>query len=159
MTTRGRPTAPLEKAVARGTEGAEARAAMAPRRIEGVPNPPGWFDADALDCWIRVSQLLFARGQLSLESEPSLIALCQCYSDWVNLAKKIRTMGMTQTVFNGESSKEAARPEVAIFADVDRRFKGWLNEFGLTDASRGKVVGSPPIPSDGNDPLSAYGLQ
>ena len=160
MSARGRPAAPLEQALARGTEGAEKRAATAPRRVEGAPVPPTWLDADALDCWIRVSQLLFARGQLSLESGPSLTALCQCYSEWVSLARLIAEKGRTYDTVSGEDIIIRARPEVAMFADADRRFKGWLNEFGLSDATRGKVVGAPAVAgADPADPLAAYGLQ
>ena len=159
MTMRGRPAAPLEKALARGSDGAEARAARAPTRVEGAPKPPSWLTPDGLECWIRVSELLFARGQLSLESGPSLTALCQCYAEWVELARDLNQNGRTYKKFDGVDNVQKPRPEVAIFADTDRRFKGWLNEFGLTDATRGKVVGSPAVPPPGDDPLAAYGLQ
>jgi hypothetical protein len=39
-------------------------------------------------------------------------------------------------------------------ADADRRFKGWLTEFGLSPAARGKVK---VIDGDGEaDPLDKY---
>ena len=102
--------------------------------------------------------ILAARGQLSMESGPSLIALCQCYGEWVHLARDIRKNGrsfMTYSVTGDEVEK--GRPQVGMLADADRRFKAWLSEFGLTDASRGKVPASPPG-EDGDDPLKSYGL-
>lgn len=162
MTLRGRPAAPLEVARARGTDGAVEREAAAPPRVEGSPNPPSYLNADGLDCWIRVSQLLFARGQLSLESGPSLANLCQCYSEYVALVRIIDKEGRTYIKSDGMDRVIKARPEVAMLADADRRFRSWLNEFGLTDATRGKVVGSPAVATPAgksSDPLARYGLQ
>ena len=160
MTGRGRPAAPLETALARGSEGARDRAASAPPRVEGVPNPPAWFTPDALTCWIRMCDLLFARGQLTRESETSLIALCVCYSDWVELVQDIQINGRTTVTYTqGGGAKDVVRPEVTVFSDTDRRLRGWLTEFGLTDATRGKVGGTPSAPTGGDDPLAAYGLQ
>jgi P27 family predicted phage terminase small subunit len=160
MPGKGFPAAPLEKAIARGTQGAAKRSASAPPRVEGIPNPPAWLDPVALECWVSVCDLLFARGQLTQESAPSLAALCVCYSDWVDLAQDLRANGRTTTNWSPTGgAKTVARPEAVIFADTDRRFKAWLTEFGLTDASRGKVAGSPQEAADPTNPLGAYGLQ
>jgi len=40
------------------------------------------------------------------------------------------------------------RPEVAVIADADRRFKSYLVEFGLSPAARSKVV-TPGKPGEG----------
>lgn len=106
-----------------------------------------------------VCALLLARGQLSQDSGPSLVALCQCYGEWVALAREIRSDGRTYwTMTAAGESIEKAKPQVGMLADADRRFKAWLTEFGLTDASRGKASGSAPVDPSAKDPLAAYGL-
>lgn len=121
----------------------------------------------AAECWERTSGLLFQRGQLSADGQMALIALCQCYAEWVELVEDLRVNGRFQKVLTKAGSgvededdgayMERARPSLAAFQDCDRRLKGWLIEFGLTDASRGKVSGKPSAP-EGDDPLAKYGL-
>lgn len=167
---RGRRAETLETKVAKGARDAKKMAATAPARVESVPKPPRWLKGHGKTCWKRLSDLLFMRGQLSADSEVSLLALCQCYAEWVDLAEDIRLNGRFQKVKTkaaavskeeGDAAYlERVRPVVAAFQDCDRRLKGWLIEFGLTDASRGKVTGSgPKDPADEDDPLAAYGLQ
>lgn len=107
------------------------------------------------------------RGQLTPDGEISLIALCQCYAEWVELAQDIAANGRFQLVLtkagkedpDGEGSyMERLRPAVSAFQDCDRRLKGWLIEFGLTDASRGKVSAADSGKGEGDDPLARYGL-
>lgn len=130
-----------------------------PARVEGRPTQPQWLDGHALACWQRVSDLLFMRGQLSAESELSLSALAHCYAEWMELAEDLKKNGRFQMVATAAGNEtERARPAVAAFQDCDRRLKGWLIEFGLTDASRAKVAGSGAQTPDEDDPLARYGL-
>lgn len=116
---------------------------------------PDWLDNRGKSMWLHVSYVLERRGQLSIESATSLEALCRCYSDWMDLAEAIRTHGYTYTTVNKRGERKIyARPEVSMHADADRRLRGWLCEFGLTDASRGRVAASAPTPDV--DPLAAY---
>lgn len=151
----GRPARPLEQALARGTEGAKERARTAPARVKGDPTPPAWLDEHGLAMWMRACHVLEQRGQLSLESATPLEALCRCYSDWMRLSETLRDEGFSYraTSVAGELIIRA-RPEAAMFADTDRRLRNWLCEFGLTDATRGKVEGSGAPVDD--DPLSKY---
>jgi P27 family predicted phage terminase small subunit len=166
----GRRPEPIEKRAAKGNPQRRPMPDSVPPRVESVPKAPVWLKGHGKTCWTRVSGLLFMRGQLSADSELSLVALCQCYAEWVELAEDIRANGRFQKVMTkaGASSEEGVdagymervRPAVAAFQDCDRRLKGWLIEFGLTDASRGKVTGTPPPGgSDQTDPLERYGLQ
>src|SRR3712207_9351656 len=46
------------------------------------------------------------------------------------------------TLFPYTTLFRSAHPAVALAADADRRLKSWLNEFGLTPASRSRVSAS-----------------
>ena len=156
----GRRPEPAEVQYAKGNQPAGSPARSFMPRLESVPQMPSWFTGEAATCWQRVSEILFARGQLSVDSEISLVALCVCYEEWVLLLSDIRTQGRTQWTVGDRSGAEMERPRpsLAAFQDCDRRLKAWLVEFGLTDASRAKVAGAIPPDDGGNDPLSAYGL-
>jgi P27 family predicted phage terminase small subunit len=114
----------------------------------------------ALECWERVSHLLFSRGQLTQDSEVSLIALCQVYAEWTELREDIAKNGRFHTTKSEKTGEmERLRPAVRIFSDCDKRLRAWLIEFGLTDASRAKVSAfKPPQGDAGTDPLGRYGL-
>lgn len=159
---------PLEKRIGKGNTSHRPLPKSPPARVNTAPTMPAWFGELERQCWERTSHLLFARGQLSADSEASLIALCQCYAEWTELARDIKDNGRWQRVLtvaaqrgkeDGEAGyMERVRPAVAAFQDADRRLRAWLIEFGLTDASRGKVTGAPEDPDGADDPLARYGL-
>jgi P27 family predicted phage terminase small subunit len=158
---KGKIALPIEQRIARGkmskAEEAEAKRSM-PARVEGQPEPPEWLDGKALEGWNRFSEILFKRGQLSKETEASLLALSLCYEEWLILKADLRKYGYTQIVTGRDGTSERSRPAAAAFISADNRLRSWLTEFGLTDASRGKVTVSEEHSALANDPLARYGL-
>lgn len=131
---------PLEVKQGKGTTRAGREAKTPPARVAGLVKAPQDMSGHALICWAEMADLLTKRAQLTLDSRPSLIRLCQTYAECVELEKVLSDEGRFQTVATGAGgSMKRAHPALAALADADRRFKGWLVEFGLTDASRGKV--------------------
>jgi P27 family predicted phage terminase small subunit len=142
----------------------------APARVSGIPDMPSSFKGDAKAYWTWVTDLLLKRGQLTQDSTPSLVALCQVFSEREKLWKHLQKKGHFQTITTTAGDRvEKLRPAVPAFADADRRYRAWLAEFGLTDASRGKVHTDPakapgPIrgggePEAGENPAARYGLK
>lgn len=116
----------------------------APARVSGVPDMPATFKGDAKTCWQWAVDLLSKRGQLTQDSRPSLVALCQVFAQREMLWKHLQKKGHFQTITTTSGDRvEKLRPAVSAFADADRRYHAWLAEFGLTDASRGKVHVDP----------------
>lgn len=162
----GRRPAPPETRAAKGTTKKRPNKVDIPPRQDGLPTPPVWLAKAERTAWGTFSNLLHARGQLSPDSTPSLIALCAVFVEWIELRDDLRENGRFQRVLTvagaekdepeSEDYMERPRPALAAFQDADRRLKGWLIEFGLTDASRGKVQTKSPSTED--DPLSKYGL-
>jgi P27 family predicted phage terminase small subunit len=131
---------PLEVKQGKGTARVGREAKTPPARVAGLVKAPEGMSGHALTCWAEMADLLTKRGQLTLDSRPSLVRLCQTYAECVELEKVISEEGRFQDVKTGSGdSMKRAHPALAALADADRRFKGWLIEFGLTDASRGKV--------------------
>lgn len=139
-----------------------------PPRVSGIPEPPARLQGSSLDCWNRVADLLHKRHQLTLDSLESLACLAETYAERERHLGVLNRRGWVMKVTTTTGAKvERPRPEVAMYQDADRRYRAWLIEFGLTDASRGKVnaVAIRP-PSEGgrkgaakvDTPGSRYGL-
>jgi P27 family predicted phage terminase small subunit len=146
-----RRSLPLEVKQGKGTARKEREARTPPARVQGIVSPPKGMKGHALTCWKQTCELLKKRFQLTLDSRPSLICLCETYAEREELKETLETEGRFQMVTTGSGdAMKRAHPAVAAFQDADRRLKGWLIEFGLTDASRGKVnalaIRSPAAP-------------
>jgi P27 family predicted phage terminase small subunit len=159
---------PLEQRIGEGNPG-KRPLPDAPERVAGEPVMPAHYKGHAQDCWHYYAEILRQRGQLSMESRLSFEGLCECYAEWRELHDDVRKNGRVQRVRTVASARtkdadgsdeseylERQRPQVSMLADADRRLKAWLVEFGLTDASRGKV--SAKEKSKTEDDLSEYGL-
>lgn len=102
-------------------------------------------------------------GVLSEADGAALERLCDCYAEILECRELIAAGGRTyhsESRAVDEDGKSVvkhlikAHPAVAMLADADRRFKGYLIEFGLTPSARSKVqaVGD----EDKKDPLQEY---
>lgn len=164
MTRRRLPTAEKK---ARGTFRRDREASTPPPRVDGTPKPPAKLKGAALAHWREMTVLLARRYQLTLDSGPALVALCEVFAERQTLARILERDGRVQRVKAVSGSiVTRAHPLVRAYQDADRRYRAWLAEFGLTDASRGKVNALPirPTPEDdspppaGSEPGSRYGL-
>jgi len=98
------------------------------------------LSSDGQVAWGRLTVLLDRMGVLTEADGFALERLCDCYSEILALREVIDEQGRTYetTSTQGELVLKA-NPAVAMLADVDRRFKSYLVEFGLTPAARSKV--------------------
>ena len=106
--------------------------------------------------WKKLMPMLQSMGVMTRVDGYALERLAECYAEVVELQKVIRSKGHT---YEAESNTGAVmvrpRPEVGMLADADRRFKGYLIEFGLTPAARSKVEAHGEE-SDKKDPAESY---
>lgn len=164
MTRRRLPTAEKQ---AKGTYRADREAATPPPKVAGTPKPPRGMKGDALAHWHEMTELLARRFQLTLDSAPALAALCDVFAERKQLAAILDKQGRTQRVkATSGAMVTRAHPLMRPYQDADRRYRAWLGEFGLTDATRGKVnalairpaANDDPAPPAGNVPGARYGL-
>lgn len=135
---------PLEVKEGKGTVRKSRVAKTPPARVPGTVVAPKGLPEDALTCWESMTELLRMRGQLTLDSVPALERLCRTYAECRELERVLEKEGRFQRVKTQSGSyMKRAHPAMALLADADRRYRGWLTEFGLTDASRGKVQADP----------------
>ena len=155
-----RPT-PLEQRAAKGNP-RNRPMPKAPERIAGAPQMPATLSKAARKLWPYYCGLLRRRGQLAVDSAPALALLCETSAEVQELRDDIDAKGRFQTVTTTSGdSMERIRPTYRALMDASRRQLALLTEFGLTDASRGKVdtgVPNPTVDPEGEDEAAAYGL-
>lgn len=90
--------------------------------------------------WGRLTVLMDRMGVLTEADAYALERLAELYAEIVALQGAIAENGRTyESRTEGGGMIVRPRPEVAMLADVDRRFRAYLIEFGLTPAARSKV--------------------
>lgn len=119
-----------------------------PRRV--VPPAPNHLSDEAKVAWARFAPVLAGMGVLTEADTFALERVCEVYVEVRQLQEALRRRGARSylTVTEGGGKMVRAFPEVAMLADADRRFRGWLAEFGLTPAARSKVSIPPNLDED-----------
>lgn len=136
----GRRPKPTHLKVVGGNAGKRPLSADEPRPRRVLPSPPAHVSAAAQMAWGRLTTLLDRMGVLTEADAYALERLAELYAEIVQLTEAIAAEGRVyETVTETGSTIFRPRPEVAMLADADRRFKGYLVEFGLTPAARTKV--------------------
>ena len=90
----------------------------------GIPTPPKHLSNAARVYWKKIVPQLDAMGILTKVDATAIEMLCETYAD-----------------IQGLRELQPLTPAIARqISDTDRRLKNWLNEFGLTPASRSRVT-------------------
>lgn len=152
----GRRPKPTHLRVVAGNAGKRPLNKLEPKPRRELPSPPAHMSDAARVAWGRLTVILDRMGVLTEADAYALERLAELYAEMVALSEVIAAEGRTyETVTETGSSIFRPRPEVAMLADADRRFRAYLIEFGLTPAARSKVK------ADGGDeekanPAAAY---
>ncbi|MBC3410709.1 phage terminase small subunit P27 family [Pseudomonas sp. SWRI51] len=151
----GRRPTPTELKLVRGNPGKRAINKNEPQPARRVPCTPAHLTSEGQVAWGRLTVLLDRMGVLTEADGFALERLCDCYAEILALREMVDTQGRTYetTSTQGELVLKA-NPAVAMLADVDRRFKSYLVEFGLTPAARSKVQVKQH--DDEEDPLAEH---
>lgn len=151
----GRRPTPTELKLVRGNPGKRPINKNEPQPARRIPSAPVHLASEGQVAWGRLTVLLDRMGVLTEADGFALERLCDCYAEILTLRELIDAQGRTYetTSTQGESVLKA-NPAVAMLADVDRRFKSYLVEFGLTPAARSKVQVKEH--DDKEDPLAEH---
>lgn len=136
----GRRPTPTNLKVVRGNPGKRPLNDREPNPVKGIPTPPKHLSPKAAIAWERLGSLLGRMGIMTHADGFALERLCEVYSAILDCEETIQEQGRYQLVTTQSGDKmERLRPAVTDLADLDRRFKSLLVEFGLTPAARSKV--------------------
>ena len=123
-------------------------------RAVGAAHPPAHLSEIAKSAWKECAKMLLSCGLLGNIDELAFEQCCEAYAELRELRADIQERGRYQTVETQTGSMlEKARPQVAMYADADRRFRAWCSEFGLTPSARTRLSVEPPTEVD---PAEAY---
>lgn len=111
-----------------------------PGLVDGLPAPPSEVvaDPDALDTWYELGPKLIDLGVLTELDIGGFVALCLTKSQYVRLSRRAEMLlsDPTLAMIEARSLSSAFRLTHEAFA----RYRGMMQDFGLTPASRSRVV-------------------
>ncbi len=147
-----------------------------PQLPAGAPPIPAHLTPRGRAAWRRFMKLLDDMGVMTRADGPAAERMCECYGEILAARESYERPMMsqrrnpetgeiveTQIAAGGEPTyvsygKDGAmlrsRPELALMAELDRRFLSYLCQFGMTPAARGKV--SVTGGKKKADPAAAY---
>lgn len=142
---------PTHLKVVAGNPGKRKLNKAEPKPRREIPSCPAHLSDVSKVSWGRLSVMLDRLGVLTEADGLALERLCDCYGEILLHSENIALYGM---VYGSTETLLKANPAVGMRADADRRFKGYLIEFGLTPAARTKVQAKTD--DEAKDPLAEF---
>lgn len=136
----GRRPKPTHLRIVGGNAGKRPIPQAEPTPPRVIPSQPAHLTSAARVAWGRLTVLLDRMGVLTEADAYALERLAELYAEIVELTGTIMAHGRVyETKTETGSLICRPRPEVAMLADADRRFRAYMIEFGLTPAARSRV--------------------
>lgn len=151
----GRRPKPTHLKLVQGNPGKRALNGAEPKPERVPPSPPDHLTDAARVAWGRLTVLLDRMGVLTQADAYALERLAELYAEIVDLSGVLQREGRTYESATQNGTIIRPRPEAAMLADADRRFRAYLIEFGLTPAARSKVKADGEGATE-SDPAAAY---
>ncbi len=155
---------PADKRKDRKRTGKDKTSAL-PKREYRDPGMPSDLSRSEQRHWHVFAGLLRDRGQLALDSGPSLRKMAEIAAEEERLNLDVREHGSVITLYEHMDPKDpdsamvpfkqVVRAEYKLLREARREYERWLCHFGLTDATRGKVSANPAVANDAADEFLA----
>jgi P27 family predicted phage terminase small subunit len=147
----GPPRKPTALRIAQGNRSRRPLPVNEPRPPAVISDdPPAHLSPGARRAWAYYAPILRQARVLTVADLKALSEMCECESTVESLRADVHKNGRNQIVITTVGEEvEKPRPVIAQLHAAERALKGWLQEFGLTPASRSKVSVPPPAPQEG----------
>lgn len=155
---RGRRPMPTTLRAFRGTLRPDRANRAEPRLPLAVPACPVHLGAAARRVWPELVALVEPMRVLTLSDALALAHWADAEAKWRRWSAQLERVGPTYRVTTASGTIERLRPLVGAVADLDRRVKGWAEEFGCGPAARARVHAQPPERKDGDQGWAALVL-
>ena len=99
--TKGRKPKPTTLKLVTGTYRKDRANKDEPKPKVGIPSPPDFLNADALQEWGRMSEKLYQLGMLAEIDRGIFAAYCQAFGRWAVAEKTFNKMAKKDEVFGG----------------------------------------------------------
>lgn len=151
----GRKPTPSHIKLVKGNPGRRPLNKREPKPKRVVPSPPEHLPPAAAVHWGRFAALFDRMGVLTEADAQALERLCCLYQETVELQQVLEKDGRFYTTTNSAGDKMIRpHPAAAQLADADRRFRGYLSDFGGTPSARVRVKTEDPIADE--DPAAKH---
>jgi P27 family predicted phage terminase small subunit len=150
---RGRKPAPTTLKILEGRQPCRINK-NEPTAVRGRPQCPDWLDDVAKAKWGQMLDVIEPMGTLTLAEGEALALYCGAFSRYRQALDIIARDGVVPL---GPDGSPRRNPAIGIAKDAEAVMLRIQAEFGLSPASRGKVVGLAPEKGDALDELIARG--
>ena len=113
----------------------------APELDGKAPPMPKWFSDDEKTMWRQLVADMKSMGILSSDQRQVMIAYCTAYAGWMMAKRQFDECGGIITDSRGEPKRHPAGTDMHKHRETMNKL---IPEFGLTPASRGKLVSMNP---------------
>jgi P27 family predicted phage terminase small subunit len=149
MGRRGPAPKPTALKLLQGNPGKRPLNTREPQPNDATPRCPGWLDEEAKIAWRRIVPELKRMGLLTSIDGDALANYCDTWSRWKRSVLFLQKNGDFYSIKDEEGKAKYVQqwPQVAIARNLLAVLNRYQQEFGLTPASRSRLVlpeqGSP----------------
>ncbi len=142
MGRRGPPPKPTALKILEGNPGKRPLNKREPQPKKDAPRCPAWLNSEAKAAWRRVVPELKHMGVLTCVDGDALAVYCDTWSRWKQAVRFIHENGEVYTIKDdvGRVKYVQQFPQVAIARNLLTALNRYQQEFGLTPASRSRIV-------------------
>ena len=148
MATRGRKPKPTAIKVLEGNPGKRPLNENEPIPPKGDITCPDWLEPEAQREWARLAPALEAMGVLTTADLMAFAGYCQAYARWREAEEFISQHGV---FFKTPSGYVQQVPQVSIAQQNLRIMQSFCSEFGLTPATRSRIIAANNSESTASD--------
>lgn len=151
MATRGRKPKPTALKVLEGNPGRRKLNDREPVPPKGDVKCPAWLMPEAKKEWKRLAPSLEAMGVLTMADLTAFSGYCQAFARWKEAEEFITQHG---SIFKTPSGYVQQVPQVSIAQQNLKIMQSFCTEFGLTPATRARIIAAGGGPEDSaEDPM------
>ena len=137
MAQRGRKPKPTALKVLEGNPGGRPLNPNEPKPAKKAPRCPAWLEDEAKKEWKRMGKTLEQMGLLTEMDMAAFAGYCQAYARWKEAEEFITQHGTMVRTPNGYLQQV---PQVSIAQTYMKQMGKFATEFGLTPASRSRLI-------------------
>ena len=137
MAQRGRKPKPTALKTLEGNPGKRQLNVNEPKPLAKAPSCPKWLDPEAKKEWKRLSKKMEQIGILTEIDMAAFAGYCQAYARWKAAEEFISKHG---SIVKTPSGYWQQVPQVSIAQQYMKAMQKFAEQFGLTPASRSRIV-------------------
>ncbi len=148
MSTRGRIPKPTAIKELEGNPGRRRLNDREPKPERKAPSCPNWLEPEAKKEWRRLARKMELMGVLTEADRGAFAGYCQAYARWKEAEEFISQHG---TIVKTPSGYWQQVPQVSIAQTYMKMMQKFAEQFGLTPASRSRIVADSIAPESGDE--------